>query len=335
MPNLKAQLDEVEHEIDLVDIEISLLKEKKSKLVTRRSELRTRIGTSSDAPQPRPQNNLPDYESTSFPWYSQLKEASDRHFHIKEFRPLQLPIINAAMDRKRDLFIVLPTGGGKSLCYQLPAVLEKGLTLVVSPLISLIRDQCYHLEEAGVHAGYLIGASTKEETAQITAALNADSLKLLYVTPEKIAKSKRFMAKLGKAYDKGSLARIVIDEAHCCSVVGHDFRQVGYHSYVITIRPCNNNMCRSNRPDYKKLNVLRVRIQNMSTIDHRNSKFNVTFIDCIPQYPNNGVDGNLFCIGDERCYEYTWNAQCFTPRQRNISLLGPSTSLVLLGCDAL
>lgn len=224
MANLRAQLEEVEHEIDLVDIEISILQEKKSKLVSRRSELRSRIGTSPDRPQP--QTNLPDYDSAAFPWYAQIKQTAERHFKITEFRPLQLPIINAALDRKRDLFIVLPTGGGKSLCYQLPAVLEKGLTLVISPLISLIRDQCYHLEEAGVNAAYLIGASTKEDVAQVTAAMNTDTLKLLYVTPEKIAKSKRFMSKLGKLYERGSLARIVIDEAHCCSVVGHDFRQV-------------------------------------------------------------------------------------------------------------
>jgi ATP-dependent DNA helicase Q1 len=224
MADLQPQLDDVEHEIDLIDIEISLLKEKRTKLLSRRSYLRSKIGAAPDLQHHQQHTALPDYNSTAFPWYPKLKEASNKYFKINDFRPLQLPIMNAAMDRQRDLFIVLPTGGGKSLCYQLPAVLEQGVTVVVSPLISLIQDQCFHLDEAGVDAGYLIGASTKEEVAQVTARLISGSLKLIYVTPEKIAKSKRFMAKLGKLYEKGNLARIVIDEAHCCSVVGHDFR---------------------------------------------------------------------------------------------------------------
>ncbi|KAI9287808.1 P-loop containing nucleoside triphosphate hydrolase protein [Umbelopsis sp. AD052] len=234
MADSYSQLDDVEHEIDLIDIEISLLKEKRTKLIVRRNHLRSKVGAVSDLQHHEQHPALPDYSSTAFSWYPQLKETSNEYFKINDFRPLQLPIMNAAMDRQRDLFIVLPTGGGKSLCYQLPAVLEQGVTVVISPLISLIQDQCFHLDEAGVDAGYLIGASTKEEVAQVTARLMSGSLKLIYVTPEKIAKSKRFMAKLGKLYEKGNLARIVIDEAHCCSVVGHDFR-----------------------PDYKKLNVLR------------------------------------------------------------------------------
>ncbi|KAH8555970.1 P-loop containing nucleoside triphosphate hydrolase protein [Umbelopsis sp. PMI_123] len=210
MADLHHQLDNVEHEIDLIDIEISLLKEKKFKLVSHRNELKSRIGSVPDLPQPTQHTALPDYDSTTFPWYSQLKEKANTYFKINDFRPLQLPIMNAAMDRQRDIFIVLPTGGGKSLCYQLPALLEQGVTLVISPLISLIQDQCFHLEEAGVDAGYIIGASTKEEVAQVTGRLMSGSLKLMFVTPEKIAKSKRFMAKLGKLYDKGDLARITV-----------------------------------------------------------------------------------------------------------------------------
>lgn len=233
MSSLQAQLEDVEHQVDLVDIEISILEEKKSKLLSRRQDLRSKLGESTKT-APKPQAGLPNYDTISFSWHSKLVEYSKKHFNIHSFRPLQLPIMNAALDRKRDLFVVLPTGGGKSLCYQLPALLEDGLTLVISPLISLIRDQCYHLEEAGVKAAYIIGASTKEEVNQVQDDMTKNVLKLLYVTPEKIAKSKRFMTKLGKLYENGKLARIVIDEAHCCSVVGHDFR-----------------------PDYKKLNVLR------------------------------------------------------------------------------
>lgn len=229
MSSLQAQLEDVEHQVDLVDIEISILEEKKSKLLSRRQDLRSKLGESTKT-APKPQAGLPNYDTISFSWHSKLVEYSKKHFNIHSFRPLQLPIMNAALDRKRDLFVVLPTGGGKSLCYQLPALLEDGLTLVISPLISLIRDQCYHLEEAGVKAAYIIGASTKEEVNQVQDDMTKNVLKLLYVTPEKIAKSKRFMTKLGKLYENGKLARIVIDEAHCCSVVGHDFRQVKFRS---------------------------------------------------------------------------------------------------------
>ncbi|CAO3589302.1 unnamed protein product [Absidia cylindrospora] len=150
--------------------------------------------------------------------------------------------MNAALDRKRDVFVVLPTGGGKSLCYQLPAILEPGFTLVISPLVSLIKDQTFHLNDANIPAAYLTASSPKEQVSLVQASMSKSSssrgqdahFKLLYVTPEKIANSKRFMAKLSQAYDNGILDRIVIDEAHCCSQQGHDFR-----------------------PDYKKLNVLR------------------------------------------------------------------------------
>jgi ATP-dependent DNA helicase Q1 len=149
--------------------------------------------------------------------------------------------LNAALDQKRDLFVVLPTGGGKSLCYQLPAVLEDGFTLVISPLVSLIKDQIFHLQEANIPCASLTGASSKEEVNSTQQSMvpkdktDTTPFKLLYVTPEKIAKSKRFMARLNKAYDAGMLTRIVVDEAHCCSQQGHDFR-----------------------PDYKQLNILRV-----------------------------------------------------------------------------
>jgi len=114
----------------------------------------------------------------------------------------------------------MPTGGGKSLLYQLPAVLDNHkFTLVISPLLSLSHDQLKNLEAVGVRGAMLSGTTSSEDASRIFAdMLDADSdLRLLYITPEKISKSKSFLARLERAHDAGRISRIAIDEAHCCS----------------------------------------------------------------------------------------------------------------------
>ncbi|ELU38197.1 ATP-dependent DNA helicase [Rhizoctonia solani AG-1 IA] len=161
----------------------------------------------------------------------------------------------------RDVVCVMPTGGGKSLTYQLPALVLPGCTLVISPLVALIMDQVMHLRENGIEAVMLTGATKKEESRSIMQRLaqagkskgivaadmvgssREKPIKLCYVTvgePEKIAKSKTFTSTLEKMCTAGQLARIVIDEAHCVSQLGHDFR-----------------------PDYKKLSILRQLFPNV------------------------------------------------------------------------
>ena len=134
------------------------------------------------------------------------------------FRPGQEEIVRAVAAGENALAI-MPTGGGKSLCFQLPALLRPGVTVVVSPLIALMRDQVRALRAMGVEAHALTSANTSEETDAVWQALESGALKLLYLAPERLASggAQRMLQRAG-------VGLIAVDEAHCVSQWGHDFR---------------------------------------------------------------------------------------------------------------
>ncbi|KAF2589588.1 hypothetical protein F2Q70_00041881 [Brassica cretica] len=184
------------------------------------------------------------WSSRDFPWTRKLEVSNKKVFGNHSFRPNQREIINATMSGC-DVFVLMPTGGGKSLTYQLPALICQGITLVISPLVSLIQDQIMNLLQANIPAASLSAGMEWAEQLKIFQELSYEhsKYKLLYVTPEKVAQSDSLLRHLDSLNSRGLLARFVIDEAHCVSQWGHDFR-----------------------PDYQSLGILKQKFPNIPVL---------------------------------------------------------------------
>jgi ATP-dependent DNA helicase RecQ len=224
-----------------------------------------------------------------------------KHFGFDSFRNQQEEIINAVLDQK-DCLVIMPTGGGKSICFQLPALMFKGITLVISPLIALMKDQVDGLRANGIEADYFNSSQTADEQQHILEKVATAKLKLLYVAPESLGALENI---LNEKY----ISCVAIDEAHCISSWGHDFRpsyqQLSFLKKALTNTPIialTATADKATRQDIMEQLQIPNAKQFITSFDRKNIGLEVRpandrvnqIIDFIAQRPNQS--GIIYCL---------------------------------------
>jgi ATP-dependent DNA helicase RecQ len=234
--------------------------------------------------------------------------ALKKYFGYDAFRPLQAEIIQAVFD-KRNALVLMPTGGGKSICYQIPAITLEGTAVVVSPLIALMKDQVEGLSANGIPAAFINSTLTPEQTRNVENALLAGYVKLLYVSPEKLV-SQGFQPLLKRL----KISLFAIDEAHCISAWGHDFRpeytQLRFLKEQFPDVPVLALTATADKLTRKDI-VEQLHLQNpalfIASFDRPNIKLTVRpgqrrfeqIVEFLKQHPNQS--GIIYCLARKTC----------------------------------
>ena len=232
---------------------------------------------------------------------AQLLGTLKEYFGYDSFRPLQKKIVDSVFAGKDNL-VIMPTGGGKSICYQLPAVLLPGVTIVVSPLIALMKDQVDGLTANGIPAAFLNSTQTEAVQQEIFTKLRNNELKLLYVAPESLQY-------IDAVFSSGNISLIAVDEAHCISSWGHDFRpaytQLGYLKNRFPSTPMialtatadkatRQDICRQLNIPHAKKHIASFDRENLSLeVRPGNKKFG-QILSFLNQRP--GESGIIYCL---------------------------------------
>lgn len=232
---------------------------------------------------------------------NKIKSTLKEYFGYDQFRPLQEKIIQSIFDGNDNL-VIMPTGGGKSICFQLPAILLEGITIVISPLIALMKDQVDGLTTNGIAAAYINSSQTELEQQEIYAKIAANEIKLLYTAPESLSY-------LEHIFNSHKISLIAIDEAHCISSWGHDFRpaytNLGYLKNrfpEIPVIALTATADKATREDIANQLNIPDAIQHIASFDRKNLKLEVRpandritqIINFIEERPNES--GIIYCL---------------------------------------
>jgi ATP-dependent DNA helicase RecQ len=253
--------------------------------------------------------------------FALLEQALKHYFGYDSFRLGQRQIIQEAL-QNRDLLVVMPTGGGKSLCFQLPALLKPGLMIVVSPLIALMQDQVQLLQDNGIAATFLNSSLGMAEVRERTQAVLSGRIKLLYVAPERLLSEDFLRGFLPQLRQRVGISAIAIDEAHCVSEWGHDFRpeyrqlvQLRQHCPDVPVLALTATATERVRQDIIRQLGLRDARIHLASFNRPNLYYEVrtkhknSYRELLQQIRQSKGSGIVYCLSRKRVDELTYKLQ--------------------------